>query len=255
MNRCRPKLVLARGTARLARSPAHACCICRNDENFNQQQGAKAPSATKQMGQVQCYKTHESSNMAVAVQRTPFNNPRAQSAALYGKTRSNHVHARAMAQERVDRESGAEEIVAQESYSEKGSVQDILGNCRPYEPPSVGDAKDEVEEPQISHRDTEPSAGKGSMCDRKDDKDAEQEPEKSEMRLCRDLCRQSQAKIFQGISFCVIIWTLQVISFCAIIWLFQVISSCAITCIFYFRDGLELLNIPVFDMGWSYQAI
>ncbi len=55
--------------------------------------------------------------MAVAVRGTPFTNPRAQSAALHGKTRPDHVHARAMADECVDRESGAEEIVARESLN------------------------------------------------------------------------------------------------------------------------------------------
>ncbi len=66
------------------------------------------------MGQVLRYKTHESSSMAVAVRRTLFIDPRAQSAALHGKTRPDHVHARAKAEERVDRESGADEIVARE---------------------------------------------------------------------------------------------------------------------------------------------
>ncbi len=82
-----------------------------------------------------------------------------------------------MAEEHIDRESGAEEIVARESFNEEGSVEDILGNCPPYEPPSAGDAKDELEKPRISHSDTEPSADKNSMCDQEDDKDAEQEPE------------------------------------------------------------------------------
>jgi len=82
-----------------------------------------------------------------------------------------------MAEERVDRESGADEIVARESFNEEGSVEDIFGNCPPCEPPSAGDAKDEAEEPRISHSDTEPLADKDSMCDREDDKDAEQEPE------------------------------------------------------------------------------
>ncbi len=116
--------------------------------------------------------------MAVAVRPTPFTNPRSQSAALYGKTRPDHVHARAMAKECVDRESEAKKIKAQESFNEAGSVEDIFGNCPPYEPSSAGDAKDEAEEPQISHSDTEASADKNSMCDREDDKDAEQEPEK-----------------------------------------------------------------------------
>jgi hypothetical protein len=129
------------------------------------------------MGQVLRYKTHESSNMAVAGRRTPFTNPRAQSAALHGKTRPDHKHARAMAEERVDRESVAAEIVARESFNEEGSVEYLFGNCPPYEPPSAGDAKDEAEEPRISHSNTEPSADKDSMCDREDDKDAEQEPE------------------------------------------------------------------------------
>jgi hypothetical protein len=131
------------------------------------------------MGQVLRYEIHESSNMAVAMRRTPFTNPRAQDAALHGKTRPYHVHARALAEERVDRESGAKEIVAQESFNEEGSVEDIMifGNCPPYEPPSPGDAKDEAEEPLISHIDTEPSADKNSMCDREDDKDAEKKPE------------------------------------------------------------------------------
>ncbi len=73
-----------------------------NDVNYNPQQGAKATSATKQMGQVLRYKAHESSNMALAVRRTPFTNPRAQSAALHGKTRPDHVHARAIAEEHVN---------------------------------------------------------------------------------------------------------------------------------------------------------
>ncbi len=115
--------------------------------------------------------------MAVAVRRTTFTNPRAQSAALHGKTRPDHVHARAMAEERVDRESGAEEIVARESFNEEGSVEVIFGNCTPYQPPSAGDAKDEAEEPRIRYSDTEPSADQNSMCDREDVKDAEQEPD------------------------------------------------------------------------------
>ncbi len=115
--------------------------------------------------------------MAVAVRRTQFTNPRAQSAALYDKTRPDHVHARAMAEERVDRGSGADETVARESFNEKGSVEDTFGNCPPCEPPSVGVAKDEAEEPRISHNDTEPPSDKDSMCDREDDKNAEQEPE------------------------------------------------------------------------------
>jgi hypothetical protein len=156
-------------------TPAHEDKV--NDENYNQQQGAKATSVTKPMGQVLRHKTHESSNLAVAVRRTSFTNPRAQSAALHGKTRPNHVHARAMAEERVDGESRADEIVARESFNEKESVEDIFENCPPYEPPSAGDVKDEAEEPQISHSDTEPSADKNSMCDREDDKDAEQAPE------------------------------------------------------------------------------
>ncbi len=68
-----------------------------NDEN--PQQGAKATSATKQMCQVLRYETHESSNMAVAVRRIPFTNPRAQSEALHGRLRPDHEHARAMAKE------------------------------------------------------------------------------------------------------------------------------------------------------------
>ena len=53
----------------------------------------------------------------------------------------------------------------------------MFGDCPPYEPPSAGDAKDEAEKPRISHSDNEQSADKNSMCDREDDKDAEQEPE------------------------------------------------------------------------------
>ncbi len=64
-------------------------------------------------------------------------------------------------------------------FSEEESVEDLFGNCPPYESesPSVGDVKDEVEEPRICNSDTETSADKDSMCDREDDKDAEQEPE------------------------------------------------------------------------------
>jgi hypothetical protein len=39
---------------------------------------------------------------------------------------------------------------------------------------SVGDANDEVEEPRINLSDTEPTADKDSMCDRKGDKDTGQ---------------------------------------------------------------------------------
>ena len=117
------------------------------NENYNQQCEVSAPGVTQTKDQVLRYKTHESSNMAVAVRRTPFTNPHPQSAALHGKMRPDHVHARAMAEERVDRESGADEIVARESFNEAGSVKDIFGNCPPYEPPSAGDAKDEAEEP------------------------------------------------------------------------------------------------------------
>ncbi len=81
-----------------------------------------------------------------------------------------------MGEECVDRESGAEEIVARVSLNEEGSVEDIFGNCPPYEP-SAGDSKDEAEEPRISHSDTEPSAGENAMFDSEDYKDAEQEPE------------------------------------------------------------------------------
>ncbi len=81
-----------------------------NDENYNPQQGAKAISATKPMGQVLCYKTHESSNMAVAVRRTPFTNPRAQSAVLCSKTRPDHVYVRAMAEECESREPSREQM-------------------------------------------------------------------------------------------------------------------------------------------------
>ncbi len=94
-----------------------------------------------------------------------------------------------MAEERVDRESGADEIVARESFNEEGSVEDIFGNCPPYEPPSAGDAKDEAEEPRISH--TEPSADKNSMwTTRMQSKSLR----KSGKRLCRDLCQRASPK-------------------------------------------------------------
>jgi hypothetical protein len=64
--------------------------------------GPKLPAPPSQWAQVLRYKTHESSNMAVAVRRTLFTNPRAQCPALHGKTRPDHVHARAMAEKRVD---------------------------------------------------------------------------------------------------------------------------------------------------------
>jgi hypothetical protein len=94
------------------------------NENYNPQCEVSAPGVTQTKDQVLRYKTHESSNMAVAVRRTSFTNPRVQSAALHGKTRPDHVHARAIAEERIDRESGADEIVARESFNEKGSVED-----------------------------------------------------------------------------------------------------------------------------------
>jgi hypothetical protein len=42
-----------------------------------------------------------------------------------------------MAEERVDRESGAEGIVALVSFSEEEPVEDIFGDCQPYEPASA----------------------------------------------------------------------------------------------------------------------
>jgi hypothetical protein len=57
---------------------------------------------------------------------------------------------------------------------------------------SQGDAKDEAEEPRISHSDTEPSADQNSMCDREDNKDAEQEPEK----IGEETVRRSLPKSF-----------------------------------------------------------
>ena len=60
---------------------------------------------------------HESSNMAVAMKRRVPINPRALSAELHGMTRSDHVRARAMAEEHADRESGAEDFEARESFS------------------------------------------------------------------------------------------------------------------------------------------
>jgi hypothetical protein len=72
------------------------------NENYNPQCEVSAPGVTQTKDQVlrdKSDKTHESSNMAVAVRRTSFTDPRAQSAALHGKTRPDHVHARAMAEE------------------------------------------------------------------------------------------------------------------------------------------------------------
>ncbi len=90
-----------RRTSNYPRQPQRDCYRAHedecNDENYNPRQGAKATSATKPMRQVLRYKTHEHSNMAVAVRRAPLTNPRAQSAALHGKSRPDHVHARAMA--------------------------------------------------------------------------------------------------------------------------------------------------------------
>jgi hypothetical protein len=70
---------------------------------------------------------HEISNMAVAVRRKVPMNPRALSADLHGITRSDHVRARAMAEEHADRESGAEDFEARESFSGGGS-----NRCYPF---------------------------------------------------------------------------------------------------------------------------
>ncbi len=48
--------------------------------------------------------------MAGAVRSTLFTDPRVWSAALHDKTLSNHVRARAMAEEPADLESGAEDF-------------------------------------------------------------------------------------------------------------------------------------------------
>jgi hypothetical protein len=73
---------------------------------------------------------HESSKMAVAMNRRFPINPRALSAALHGMSRSYHVRARAMAGEHADRESGAEDFEALESLSRGGS-DDELQEYRP----------------------------------------------------------------------------------------------------------------------------
>jgi hypothetical protein len=52
-------------------------------------------------------------------------NPRALSADLHGMTRSDHVRARAMAEEHADRESGAEDFEARESFSGGGSDHEL----------------------------------------------------------------------------------------------------------------------------------
>jgi hypothetical protein len=77
---------------------------------------------------------HEISNMAVAVRHKVPMNPRALSADLHepacfecrpGITRSDHVRARVMAEEHADRESGAEDFEARESFSGGGSDDEI----------------------------------------------------------------------------------------------------------------------------------
>ncbi len=108
--------------------------------------------------------------MAVAVRSTQITNPRAQSAALHGKTRPDHVvhvHARTMAEERVDR------VGSRGSSHEEGSVEDVFGNCPTNEPPSASLSQMQ----RVQLRNHEPVADKDSMCDREDDNHAEQEPE------------------------------------------------------------------------------
>ncbi len=63
--------------------------------------------------------------MAVAVRRKVPMNPRALSADLHGITRSDHVRAIVMAEERGGRESGAEDFEARESFSGGGSDDEI----------------------------------------------------------------------------------------------------------------------------------
>jgi hypothetical protein len=55
--------------------------------------------------------------MGVAMKRKVPIKARALSAALHGMTQSDHVRARAMAEEHADRESGAEDFEALESFS------------------------------------------------------------------------------------------------------------------------------------------
>ncbi len=77
----------------------------------------KMPTSIKDTGSED--EPHESSTMAVAVKRKYPINPCALSADLRGMTRSDpgHVRARAMAEEHPDRESGAEDFEARESFS------------------------------------------------------------------------------------------------------------------------------------------
>jgi hypothetical protein len=95
---------------------------------------------------------HESSNMAVAVGRKVPINSSALSAALHGMTRSDHVRARAMAEEHADRESGAEDFEARESFNGGGSDDELQEYCPTFDHFSTRDAMAEEVEHDIGGR-------------------------------------------------------------------------------------------------------
>ncbi len=117
---------------------------------------------------------HESSNMVVAMKHKVPIYPRALSAALHGMTRSDHVRARAMAEEHADRESGAEDFEARESFS-GGRSDEELQEYRPtFDPYSIRDAMAE----EVEHNIDSPTAvDEDVMLDKESKIDADQESE------------------------------------------------------------------------------
>jgi hypothetical protein len=116
----------------------------------------------------------ESSNMAVAMKRKVPINPRALSAALNGMTRSNHVRARAMAEEHADRESGAENFEARESFSGGGSDEGLQEYHPTFDPFSTRDAMAEEVEHDI---DSPTVADDDVMLNKENEMDDDQESE------------------------------------------------------------------------------
>jgi hypothetical protein len=118
--------------------------------------------------------SHEISNMAVEMKRRVPINPRALSAALHGMTRSDHVRARTMAEEHADRESGAEDFEARESFSGGGS-DDELQEYRPtFDHFSTRDAMAEEVEHDI---DSPTVADDDVMLNKENEIDDDQESE------------------------------------------------------------------------------
>jgi hypothetical protein len=122
---------------------------------------------------------HESSNMAVAMERRVPINSRALSAELHGMTRSNHVRARAMAEEHADREQGAKDFEALESFSRGRSDNELQEYRSSFDHFSTRDVMAEEVEHDIDSRHSPTVADNDEMLNKENEIDDDQGSEET----------------------------------------------------------------------------